>query len=180
MYSGELSHADTFRLPETLFIERKKYYLFGLLDDCTRLCYTELINDIKSPTVTKAFFNAYKWFAIHGIKIEDTMTDNGSEFTAYTSQKAKKTHFFETMLKIFDIRHKYTLPYRPQTNGKIERFWKTFYNECARVQILSLSKNDFIAEVHGFMYRYNYQRRHMALKHQTPFDKLKFVTEIMK
>lgn len=180
MYPGELSHADTFRLPETLFIERKKYYLFGLLEDCTRLCYTELISDIKSPTVTKAFFNAYKWFAIHGIKIEDTMTDNGSEFTAYTSQKAKKTHFFETMLKIFDIRHKYTLPYRPQTNGKIERFWKTFYNECVRVQTLSLSKNDFVAEANGFMYRYNYQRRHMGLKHQTPFDKLKFVTEIVK
>jgi transposase InsO family protein len=57
---------------------------------------------------------------VHGFKIEETMTDNGSEFTAYTSQKAKKTHFFETMLDIFEIKHRYTLPYRPQANGKID------------------------------------------------------------
>lgn len=126
MYPGEFSHADTYFLSKTLFIERTKYYLFGLLDDCTRLCYVELIKDLRSPTVTKAFFNGRKWFvdfdleAVHGFKIEETMTDNGSEFTAYTSERAKKTHFFETMLKIFDINHRYTLPYRPQANGKID------------------------------------------------------------
>ena len=179
MYPGELSHADTFCLPKTIFIERTKYYLFGLLDDCTRLCYVEVIENIQSATVTKAFFNAYKWFAVHGITIKETMTDNGSEFTAYTSQKAKQTHFFETMLKIFDIKHRYTPPYRPQSNGKIERFWKILYNECIRVQTISLSKNDFIAELNGFMYRYNYQRRHSALSYQTPLDKLKQVAKLL-
>lgn len=180
MYPGELSHADTYCLSQTLFIERVKYYLFGLLDDCTRLCYVELIKDLRSPTVTKAFFNGFKWFAVHGFKIEETMTDNGSEFTAYTSERAKKTHFFETMLKIFDIRHRYTQPYRPQANGKIERFWKILYNECIKLQTISLSKEDFIAELNGFMYRYNYLRRHGGLSYITPLDKLKSVTEIMK
>ena len=85
MYPGKLSHTDTFCLPKTIFIKRTKYYLFGLLDDCTRLCYVEVIDNIQSATVTKAFFNAYKWFAVHGITIKETMTDNGSEFTAYTS-----------------------------------------------------------------------------------------------
>jgi transposase InsO family protein len=88
--------------------------------DCTRLCYVELIKNLRSATATKAFFNACKWFAIHGIKIEEVMTDNGSEFTAYTSQRAKKTHFFETMLEIFEIKHRYTPPYRPQASGKID------------------------------------------------------------
>lgn len=180
MYPGELSHADTYCLSQTLFIERVKYYLFGLLDDCTRLCYVELIKDLRSPTVTKAFFNGFKWFAVHGFKIEETMTDNGSEFTAYTSERAKKTHFFETMLKIFDIKHRYTQPYRPQANGKIERFWKILYNECIKLQTISLSKEDFIAELNGFMYRYNYLRRHGGLSYITPLDKLKSVTEIMK
>jgi len=180
MYPGELSHADTFCLPKTLFIERTKYYLFGLLDDCRRLCYVELINNIQTATVTKAFFNAYKWFGIHRIKIEKTMTDNGYEFTAYTSQKTnKQTHFFETMLKIFDIKHIYTKPYKPQSNGKIERFWKILYNECVKVQTISISKSDFIAELNGFMYRYNYQRRHSALNYQTPFDKLKQVIKLL-
>lgn len=180
VYPGELSHADTYCLSQTLFIERVKYYLFGLLDDCTRLCYVELIKDLRSPTVTKAFFNGFKWFAVHGLKIEETMTDNGSEFTAYTSERAKKTHFFETMLKIFDIRHRYTRPYRPQANGKIERFWKILYDECIRLQTASLSKEDFIAELNGFMCRYNYQRRHGGIGYITPLDKLKSVTEIMK
>jgi transposase InsO family protein len=185
-YPGEPSHADTYFLSKTLFIERKKYYLFGLLDDCTRLCYVELIKDLRSATVTKAFFNGCKWFvdfdleAVHGFKIEDVMTDNGSEFTAYTSSRAKKTHFFETMLNILEIKHRYTLPYRPQANGKIERFWKILYDECIRLQTVSLFKEDFIAELNGFMYRYNYLRRHGGLDYITPLDKLKSVTEIMK
>jgi transposase InsO family protein len=179
-YPGEQAHSDTCQLAKTFFIHRKKRYLFGLLDDCTRLCYTELIPDIKAATVTKAFFRGYKWFAIHGINIKEVLTDNGSEFTAYTSQKAKKTHLFETMLKIIDVKHRYTRPYRPQTNGKIERFWRTLNDECIRLQTRSQNENELIAELNGFMYRYNYQRRHSALKYITPFDKLKFVTQIVK
>ncbi len=88
-YPGEQAHSDTFVLAKTLFVDRRQRYLFGLLDDCTRLCYTELIPDIKSATVTKAFFKGYKWFAVHGINIKEVLTDNGSEFTAYTSRKLK-------------------------------------------------------------------------------------------
>lgn len=179
-YPGEQAHADTCQIAKTLFIDRKQRYLFGLLDDCTRLCYAELIPNITAATVTKAFFRAYKWFSLHGICFKEVLTDNGVEFTAYTSQKAKQTHFFETMLKIFDIEHRYTRPYRPQTNGKIERFWKILYDECIILQQQSQSEYEFNAELNGFMYRYNYQRRHSALNYQTPLDKLKFVTEIMK
>ena len=179
-YPGELLHADTYGLAKTLFVDRTKRYLFGLLDDCTRLTYVELIPRLNAAVVTKAFFSAAKWFTAHGIKIEEVMTDNGIEFTAFTSQKAKKTHFFETMLAIFDIRHRYTRPYRPQVNGKIERFWKILYDECIRLQRISQTKEEFIAELNGFMYRYNYERRHSALKYGTPLEKLKFVTEILK
>jgi hypothetical protein len=136
-YPGELLHSDTYGLPKTLVVERKKYYLFGLLDDCTRLTYVELID--KKPTascVSQAFSRAYKWFNLHGIKLEEVMTDNGSEFTSYTSQKARDTHFFETILKIFNVKHCYTRPYRPQTNGKIERFWKIL-----RARMYTMSKN---------------------------------------
>ena len=179
-YPGELLHSDTYGLPKTLVVERRKYYLFGLLDDCTRLTYVELID--KKPTaacVSQAFSMAYKWFNLHGIKLEEVMTDNGSEFTSYTSQKAKDTHFFETMLKIFNVKHSYTRPYRPQTNGKIERFWKILNHECILCQRTTLTKNDLIAELNGFMYRYNYQRRHGSLNYQTPLEKLKQLANLL-
>ncbi len=107
------------------------------------------------------------------------MTDNGSEFTSYTSQKAKDTHFFETMQKIFDVRHFYTPPYRPQINGKIERFWKIVNHECILCQRMTLTKEEFIAELDGFMYRYNYQRRHGSLNYQTPLEKLQQIAELL-
>ena len=179
-YPGELLHADTYRLPKTLFEERKNYFLFGVIDDCSRLTYTEIIDRQTAANASKAFSRAYKWFNLHGINPEKVMTDNGPEFTCYTSQKAKENHFFETMLNIFDIKHRYTRPYRPQTNGKIERFWRILNDECVRLQSKSQIKKEFIAELNGFMYRYNYQRRHSGLQYQTPLDKLKSVTEIMK
>lgn len=179
-YPGEQAHSDTYRLPGNLFLDRQQRYLFGLLDDCTRLCYVEMVPNLKAATIAQAFFHGYKWFNAHGFKIEEVLTDNGGEYTAYTSRKAKDTHFFETMLKIFDIRHVYIRPYHPQTNGKIERFWRILYDECVGLQSMALNEQDFLAELNGFMYRYNYQRRHSGLKRLTPLEKLIFVTEIMK
>ncbi len=172
-------HADTYSLPKTLVTDRKRYFLFGVLDDCTRLTYIELIDRQTAANASEAFSHAFKWFNLHGFKPEKVMTDNGSEFTSYTSQKAKDIHFFETMLKIFDVKHSYTRPYRPQTNGKIERFWKILYNECILCQRTTLSRNDLIAELDGYMYRYNYQRRHGALDYKTPLDKLKNVAKLL-
>jgi len=77
------------------------------------------------------------------------MTDNGVEFTSYTSQKAKDTHFFETVLKIFNVRHVCTRPYRPQTNGKIERFWKILHYECILCQRTTLTYKELKAELDG-------------------------------
>jgi len=178
-YPGELLHADVYSLPKTLVVDRKKHYLFGLLDDHTRLTYIELIDRQTAAEVAQAFARAYKWFNLHGINLEVIMTDNGVEFTSYTSQKAKDTHFFETTLKIFNVSHCYTHPYRPQTNGKIERFWRILYNECIRCQRATLTKQELIAELDGYLYRYNYERRHGALNYQTPLDKLKLVANML-
>ena len=179
-YPGEQVHADTHVLEKTLFLDRKKRFVFGLLDDCTRLCYAEILENNTAPSVTRAFFRAYQWFWSHGITIQEVLTDNGTEFTCYISPNSKEKHFFETMLKIMGIKHRYTRPYRPQTNGKIERFWKILYQECIRLQNKALSSSELQAEIDGYLERYNYRRRHFGLKHQTPLDKLKSVTEILK
>jgi len=128
-YPGEQAHSDTYYLAKTLFIDRRQRYLFGLLDDCTRLCYVELVQSINSATITKSFFKGYKWFAVYGINIKEVLTDNGSEFTAYTSRKVKDFHFFETMLKIVDI--KTAIPDR--TDPKLMARWRILYDECIRL-----------------------------------------------
>ncbi|HEY5122904.1 MAG TPA: integrase core domain-containing protein [Ignavibacteria bacterium] len=178
-YPGELLHADTYSLAKTLIENRKQQYLLGLIDDCTRLCHIELIERNTAAEVSMATSKALKWFSVHGILPEVVMTDNGVEFTAFTSQKAKETHFFETTLKMFNIKHIYTRPYRPQTNGKIERFWRILYDECILCQNKTLTKDELQAELNGFMYRYNYQRRHSALKYITPLDKLKNIVDLL-
>ena len=178
-YPGELLHADTYSLAKTIMLDRKKYYLFGAIDDCTRLCHVEIIEKQTAQQATQAFFKAYKWFNAHGIQPEEVMTDNGQEFTAYTSQKAKDKHFFESMLNIFGMKHLYTKPYKPQTNGKIERFWRILHDECLMSIEKTLSINEFEAELNGFLYRYNYQRRHSALNYNTPLDKLKTIANLL-
>lgn len=180
MYPGELIHVDTMVLNKTVFAERNRYYLVGFLDDCTRLCYTALIQKQTAVEAAREFLNGYKWFHAHGIKIEEILSDNGSEFTSFTSKNDSKDHFFETMISLFGVKHKYTRPYRPQTNGKIERFWKLLKSECIRLLPKSPTRQEFIEELAGFMYRYNYQRRHGGLNYKTPLDKLRYVTEIMK
>jgi transposase InsO family protein len=178
-YPGELLHADTYQLAKTLTLERKKYYLLGVIDDCSRLCHVELIERQTASEATRAYFKCHKWMQAHGIEPEVVMTDNGVEFTAYTSQKAKDTHFFETMLSIINVKHIYTKPYHPQTNGKIERFWRILYEECILCQDKTLTKQELLAELEGFMWRYNYERRHSALKYTTPLDKLKKIADLL-
>lgn len=178
-YPGELVHADTYQLAKTLTTDRKKYYLLGVIDDCTRLCRTELIERQTAAEVTKAYFKCHKWMEAHGIKPEVVMTDNGVEFTSFTSQKARETHFFETMLSIVNVKHIYTKPYQPQANGKIERFWRIFYEECVLCQSKTLTKNELIEEIESFMWRYNYERRHSALNYETPLEKLKKIANLL-
>jgi transposase InsO family protein len=178
-YPGELLHADTYQVAKTLTTDRKNYYLLGTIDDCTRLCHVELIDRQTAADVTKAYFKCHKWMQAHGIEPEAVMTDNGVEFTAYTSQKAKETHFFETMLSIINVKHIYTKPYQPQVNGKIERFWRTLYEECILCQDKTLTKEELLDELDGFMWRYNYERRHSALNYETPLNKLKKIADLL-
>jgi transposase InsO family protein len=178
-YPGELLHADTKWLAKTLCVDRKKRWLFGLLDDCTRLTYVEMLDHMTAAEASQACVRGLKWFRAHGIRAEHVMTDNGVEFTSYTSQKAKETHFFETTLRMFDVQHDYTRPYRPQTNGKIERFWRVLMNECTDAITKGLEYKELEAEILGFVYRYNYQRKHGALAYKTPLEKLQHIADLL-
>jgi transposase InsO family protein len=179
-YPGELLHADTCYLSKAMMQNRKRYYLFGIIDDYSRLVFVEVINNINAAEVTKALYHSLQFFLAHGIQPEQVMTDNGVEFTAFTSQKAKRTHFFETMLNIVGIEHIYTRPYHPQSNGKIERFWRILRQECLVHLNLGQTLDTLSSELNGFLYRYNYQRRNGSLNYLTPLDCLRAVTELLK
>lgn len=177
---GELLHADTYHLAKSMMEDRTTRHLFGIIDDYTRLAYLEPLRANTAADVTRAFFHSLQFFLAHGIRPRCVMTDNGPEFTAFTSLKARRTHFFETMLDITGIRHIRIQPYHPQTNGKVERFWKIVHEECIFHLSPGQSMQTLGQEVDGYLYRYNYQRRHGALNRLTPFDRLSStVTELL-
>lgn len=178
---GELVHGDTFNLPKILFEDRKQRYLKGVIDDCTRLNYVEMIENKSAFEAGGAMLRSGKWFDIHGIQIEKIMSDNGPEYTCsygHEKPKSRKKHVFEIMLAFEGIKHIYTKPYTPKTNGKIERFWK-----IVRAELLPGLKNvkvdEFNEKLKQFMYYYNYLRPHGGIKYMTPFQKLKSVTETL-
>jgi len=179
-YPGELLHADTHQINKALMKDRKLYYLFGIIDDYSRLAFVKVITANNSAEASKAFSSSLKFFFAHGIKMEKIMTDNGGEFTAFTSRKAAHTHFFETTLNIFGVQHTYIRPYHPQTNGKIERFWRILSDECIYHLKSAQTFDSLSSEINNYLYYYNYQRRHGALDYTTPLNRLNTVTELLK
>jgi transposase InsO family protein len=86
------------------------------IDDCTRLAYVEVLDDERKETVTAFLGRAVAWFAGHGVIIRRPMTDNGSGYRSTLHRRA---------CHALGIRHLFTRPYRPRTNGKAERFIRT-------------------------------------------------------
>ena len=100
------------------------------------------------------------------------MSDNGGEFKGHL----KKEHAFETLCQQLEIQHIYTRQYRPQTNGKIEAFFKILKYEFMYPNKFD-SKEDLMLNLGNYLFEYNHLRRHGGLNYETPFDKLQFVTK---
>ena len=124
--AGQLGHIDTHYLAKGIVTgDTRRYYLLGLIDAATRLVWVEILPDIKALTVMFASLKAMNIFTgEYRIKFEELLSDNGPEFGPKTSAN-KQNHPFERLLMEMGIKHRYIKPYRAQTNGKIERFWKT-------------------------------------------------------
>ena|SRR3989344_6066286 len=177
-FPGELGHIDTYYLPKPTLIDlgQKRYgFLAGLLDDCTRITYAEYVTNIQVETVAFFLLRALSWFRrVYKIEFERILSDNGMEFT--TRSKNKQVHLVEKLLTDIDIKHSYTKPYRPQTNGKIEAFWKILHREFLLPNRFTYEK-ELIKNLGAFLLWYNHQRRHGGLKYITPHAKL---TEVLK
>jgi transposase InsO family protein len=132
------------------------------IDDCTRLAYAEVLPNEQATTVVAFLTRAVEFYARHGITIERLLTDNGAGYRSAIHAIACRT---------LGIRHLRTRAYRPQTNGKAERFIRTMLAGWAYGAIYRTSA-DRTAALDGWLWHYNHQRRHSALGHQPPIARL--------
>jgi transposase InsO family protein len=174
---GELAHIDLSKVTKDIrsTFKIKQLYVAAICDDCTRITYAEVIKDKKASTLTYFMARSLSWFKqIYNFEFESIMSDNGREFKG----ELKYEHPFETMCKELGIRHIYTRPYRPQTNGKIEAFFKILKKEFLSPNSFE-SEEDVVMNLGNFLFEYNHLRRHGGLNYETPFDKLQKVTELL-
>lgn len=167
---GELVHIDCHQLSKGITIAEpnKTYYLLGVLDDFSRTCWVELMEDKKALTVMFATLKAFNMLKnTYNIEIDAVMTDNGAEFGSGQFAKNKENHPFERLLIEMQMKHKYTKPYRPQTNGKIERFWKTLKEDYTEDSLFN-DIEDLKEELLGYIVYYNEHRPHSSLNGLTP------------
>jgi transposase InsO family protein len=132
------------------------------IDDCTRLAYVEVLDDERKATVTAFLQRAVAWFAGQGVTIQRLMTDNGPGYRSKLHRKA---------CDALGIRHLFTRPYRPRTNGKAERFIRTLLAGWAYKRAYTTSAQRRAALAH-FLKHYNTQRPHRSLHGQTPLQRL--------
>lgn len=163
-HAGELIHFDSYHLPRGLVKDEGKLYLIGGIDDATRLAWVEVMPNI---TALSAMFGGMQILRLlqdrYGVKPKAIMTDNGSEYKGANVL----THPFERLLSLLEVKHYYTKPYKPQSNGKIERFWRTLYEDLleeAEFQDIEQLKD----ELQQYMLYYNEIRQHQALDNKIP------------
>jgi transposase InsO family protein/transposase-like protein len=132
------------------------------VDDCTRLAYVEVLADETAVTAAGFLRRAVAFYRRHGIRVERLITDNGSAYRSTIHAIACRT---------LGIRHLRTRPYRPQTNGKAERFIRTLLGGWA-YGALYRNSTERTAALDGWIDYYNHHRRHSALGHKPPIARL--------
>ena len=140
------------------------------IDDATRLAYVEVLDDERVPTAIGFLRRAVKHFRSYGITVERLITDNGNAYRSTAHAIA---------CRALGIRHLRTRPYRPQTNGKAERFIRTMLGGWAYGAIYrdSAERNAALA---GWLDFYNRRRPHSALSHKPPIARLQELNNLLR
>jgi transposase InsO family protein len=132
------------------------------VDDATRFAYVEVLADEKAITAVGFMRRAVKFFARHGVRVKAVLTDNGSAY---------RSAIHAIACRALGIKHLRTRPRRPQTNGKAERFIRTMLGGWAYGAIYR-SSAERTAALEGWLWRYNYRRKHGALGRRPPAARL--------
>jgi transposase InsO family protein len=134
-------------------------FVHSIVDDCSRLAYSEIHLDERAETVTAFTRRAFDWFLDQGIVVERLMTDNAFSYT--------KNRSLRELLARRQVRHVRIRPYTPRTNGKVERFHQTLMREWAYA--LEYASSDARAEaLPHWIDHYNERRSHSALGNRPP------------
>ncbi len=137
-------------------------FVHTVLDDHSRVAYAEIHNDETAATATAVLRRAVAWFADRGITVERVLSDNGSAY---------KSHLWRDTCAELGITAKKTRPYRPQTNGKIERFHRTLAAGWAFKRFYN-TENARRAALPAWIHHYNHHRPHTAIGKATPISRL--------
>ncbi|MEU0436025.1 IS481 family transposase [Streptomyces sp. NPDC006290] len=141
-------------------------YIHTAVDDHSRLAYSEILTDEKKETAAAFWTRAQAFFTSCGITVERVLTDNGACY---------KSHAWRDVLAAAGITHKRTRPYRPQTNGKVERLNRTLLDEWAYARPYR-SEQERREAFPGWLHTYNHHRGHTALAGKPPASRVPNLT----
>ena len=139
------------------------------VDDATRLAYVEVLDDEKAVTAIAFLRRAVAFYAAHGVTVERLLTDNGSAY---------RSGIHAVACRALRIKHIRTRPYRPQTNGKAERFIRTMLGGWAYAAIYRNS-DERTAALSGWLELYNWRRPHGALNRKPPGTRLHELNNVL-
>jgi transposase InsO family protein len=132
------------------------------IDDASRLAFSSVMKDERKESAVAFLKAAVAYYASLGVTIERVMTDNGSCYRSKAFAKACKQ---------LSIRHIFTKPYTPKTNGKAERFIQTSLREWAYGRAYNTS-DERTAELPRWLHRYNWHRPHGSIGSMPPISRL--------
>lgn len=167
---GQLGHIDCHHLSKSVIRgQNRKLYLLCVIDDYSRLAWAQVMEDITALTTMFTAMHCMQALKREfGIQFEEIIADNGPEFGTSVSLQ-KRNHPFERMLIETGIKRRYMQPYRPQTNGKVERFWRTLKED-----LIEDTDFDSIGELEDellkYLVYYNWERPHQGINGKKPID----------
>ncbi len=132
------------------------------IDDTSRVAYSQVLGDDDGMSAAMFLRAAVAYYAGLGVRVREVMTDNGGCYRSRDFCKACND---------LAVRHRFTKPYTPQTNGKAERFIQTALREWAYARAYTKS-HQRIADLAGWIHRYNWHRPHASLAGQPPISRL--------
>jgi transposase InsO family protein len=170
--AGDLLHVDLKRLGRVVGVGHRIHgdrrrrarkagweYLHVAIDDATRLTYAEMLAADDAPTCAAFLQRTLTWFRRRGVAIRRLLTDNALAY---------KAGVFTAVCRRWQVRQRFTRPYRPQTNGKAERFIQTLLREWAyRVPYRSSARRT--AALRPYLRFYNHRRPHASLGRRSPW-----------
>jgi transposase InsO family protein len=132
------------------------------IDDASRIAFSQVMKDERKASAVAFLKAAVTYYVGLGVKIERVMTDNGSCYRSKAFAKACKR---------LGLKHIFTKPYTPKTNGKAERFIQTSLREWAYARAYNTS-DERTAELPRWLHRYNWHRPHGSIGSMSPISRL--------